>query len=139
MECILGEIRDVLGHQLEFSMVEGFDGKSLESGQSIDEIQKSYNFSLYTNWAITDPEDLERLDPELVKRIAFDIEAPGQQLTSIQMNEPNTYIRLWRAYEDMYTRFGWQRERARHYTDFHNRHITTGEVCRHTASFALLM
>ena len=128
MVSILGEIKEQLGCELDFHIMEGVDGKNLEAIGNIDDIEKRQNFVLYKGWAITDPEDLERLDPESIRRIASEIGAPDEHLTSAQMNEPDTFVRLWRAYENLYTRYGWQRDRARHYTDFHNRHITTGEV-----------
>ncbi len=130
MENILQEIYETIGLEIEFCMIEGVDGRDFELNEDtkLSELEECHNFCLYKDWAVTEPEDLERLDPTLVQQVAKDVGAEDQRLTPAQMNEPDTFVRLWRAYENLYTRHGWKRERARHYTDFHNRHITTGEV-----------
>ncbi len=130
IESVLQEVYEMIELEIEFHMIEGVDGKHFELNEDykLSDLEESHNFSLYRVWAVTEPEDLERLDPTLVQQVAIDVGAENQRLTPDQMNEPEVYLRLWRAYENLYTRHGWQRDRARHYTDFHNRHITTGEV-----------
>ena len=129
MGSVLREIHDTIGHELEFHMFEGVDGTApnADGDPTIDGLERAHGFTLFRDWAVTDPEDLERVDPSLLRALEAELGAPGR-LTPAQLNEPAAYVRLWRAYEGLYTRHGWRRERARHYTDFHNRHITAGEV-----------